>query len=239
MLYQKIWGETIEKHLKDFTYFHLCSQTLMSKKIITIALVGIGYLFLLYKVWDIFGFWRIVLTNIGLIISGVYLGKLASARRVTENGILYNPKEFPKFINIGLSMAIGYYLYTVLGQSQVSSSDFIFGISYLALSVVVPAFYAIYKLIRDRNDFVVISSDALRYQDNSHSGEYRFADIEGCKMEGGTLKLSLKDGSLEDIALNQMNFNLADMIILKADLDSRMPKPVAEDASDIRENINL
>jgi hypothetical protein len=123
----------------------------LRKIILVILLLIVGYLFLIYKVCDIFGFWRILLTNIGLFKSGVYLEKLISAKRFRENEILYNPRALPKYINIVLSIAIGYYLFIVLDllESQVYSSDFIFGISYIVLSIGILTICAILNLIRE------------------------------------------------------------------------------------------
>jgi hypothetical protein len=57
-------------------------------------------------------------------------------------------------------------------------------------------------------------------------------------MEGNGLKLTLKNGYLADIAVNQINFNLRDMIGHKSHQDSMIPKPFAEDPSGTQENIN-
>lgn len=53
----------------------------------------IAWLYLTFKVWSIFGFWRILSTTSVLIITSVAFARLSKAKRVLANKIIYNPKE--------------------------------------------------------------------------------------------------------------------------------------------------
>ena len=117
--------------------------------VILLLLLGVAFCYLLYKVWNIFGFWTIMWTGSLSTIGSVYLGQLIPSR-VEKNGVItYNPKEWPKLINILLSIEIGYYLYTIINNPNILSSDRNFGIAYLLLLTAIPIIIAIYKIIRE------------------------------------------------------------------------------------------
>jgi uncharacterized membrane protein len=84
-------------------------KKLSSKVIILTIVLGFGFLYLMYKTWDIFGFWTLAWTGILSFISTTYLGNLIGSRTESDGIIKYNPKEWPKFINMMLSLLIGYY----------------------------------------------------------------------------------------------------------------------------------
>ena len=81
--------------------------------IISIALL-IGFLYLVYKTWEIFGIWNMIWTGVVTFFSALFLSQLIGSREEKDGVITYNPKEWPKFINILVSLVLGYYLYTVL-----------------------------------------------------------------------------------------------------------------------------
>ena len=128
--------------------------------VILIICLSLGFCYLIYKTWDVFGFWTIIWTGLVSVISTLFLGNLIGSR-VENNGVItYNPKEFPKFLNILVSIAIGYYLYTIISVPTISNYDYIFGMSYLILLTAVPILFVIYKLnsrpLKSQNAFSIV-----------------------------------------------------------------------------------
>jgi len=198
-------------------------KKLSSKVIILTIVLGFGFLYLMYKTWDIFGFWTLAWTGILSFISTTYLGNLIGSRTENDGIIKYNPKEWPKFINMMLSLLIGYYLYTKLNNPTISSYDYMFGMSYLILLTVVPILFALYKLIRDRNDFIILDMDGLNYKDNEEVGSYKYNEISKVEILGG-IKLTLKNDSSITIKTAQMNFNLKDLSNAISDIKKKLPQ---------------
>ena len=82
---------------------------------------------------------------------------LIGARRESNGVVIFNPKEWPKFMVIVLALLIGYYLFNIImSLADFNNYDFIFGVLFLLLFTLGPVIWAIYKLIRDRNDYVKI-----------------------------------------------------------------------------------
>jgi hypothetical protein len=196
--------------------------------ILSISL-GVGFCYLFYKTWNIFGFWTLIFTGLLSIISTAFLGNLIGSKSENEGVIVYNPKEWPKFINILVSLAIGYYLYSILSSKIISSYDYNFGLAYLILLTALPLVFALYKLIRDRNDFISISETNLKYKDNSESGDFKFSDIANIELVGG-IKLTFKDSSILIIKTSQMNFNAKDLISVFNDIKAKLTEEKKEDA---------
>jgi hypothetical protein len=195
-------------------------------------LLGIGFLYLMYKTWVVFGFWTLVWTSIVSLISTVYLGNLISSRAENNGVITYNPKEFPKFLNMMVSLAIGYDLYTIISVPSISSYDYIFGLTYLILLTAVPILFALYKLIRDRNDFIVIDGNNLKYRDNNENGDFKFTDIATAEISGG-IKLTFKDSKIVTIKTDNMNFNAKDLLIVFAEIKAKLPEEKKEEATNV------
>ncbi len=190
--------------------------------IISIAL-SIGFLYLVYKTWEIFGIWNMIWTGVVTLFSALFLAQLFGSREEKDGVITYNPKEWPKFINMLVSLVVGYYLYTVLLSKEVSKFDYGFGIAYLILFTAVPILFAIYKLIRDRNDYISVGQTNLTYRDNSESGDFKFSDIANIEVVGG-IKLTFKDSSAVTIKTAKMNFNAKDLISAFNDIKAKLPE---------------
>ncbi|MFM7985352.1 MAG: hypothetical protein ACKPKO_39165, partial [Candidatus Fonsibacter sp.] len=63
--------------------------------------------------------------------------------------VIFNPKEWPKFLVIVLALLIGYYLFNILiSLADFNNYDFIFGLLFLLLFTLGPVIWAVYKLIR-------------------------------------------------------------------------------------------
>ncbi len=200
--------------------------------LILVVILGISFLYLMYKTWTIFGFWNLVWTGLLSLISTTYLGNLIGSRAENNGVITYNPKELPKFLNMLVSLAIGYYLFTIISLPSISSSDYIFGLTYLILLTAVPILFALYKLIRDRNDFIVIDGNNLKYRDNDENGDFNFTDIATAEISGG-IKLTFKDSKIVTIKTNNMNFNAKDLLSAFAEIKAKLPEEKKEEATDV------
>jgi hypothetical protein len=190
---------------------------------IILICLGIGLCYLIYKTWNIFGFWTLMWTGFLSVISTALLGNLVGSRVENNGVIIYNPKEWPKFLNMLVSLVIGYYLYTIISHPSISSYDYTFGLSYLILLTGIPILIGIFKLIRDRNDFISIDETYVKYKDNDESGEFKFTDIASVELLGG-IKLTFKNDTTLTIKTANMSFNAKDLLNAFNEIKSKLPE---------------
>jgi hypothetical protein len=184
------------------------------KKLLSVLLVivlVIIFLYLVYKTWDVFGFWRLIWTGLVLIISNVLLWQLIGCRKETNDIIMYNPKEWPKLLNSVISLCIGSYLFTIIDDPSVSKFDFIVGILFILIFILIPVWFAAYNLVYNRKDFISISKTAVQYKDNQEYGDYKTEEIMDVKLSGRRIELTFKNGESHLIKTDQMNFNYKDL----------------------------
>ncbi len=149
---------------------------------------------------------------------------LIGARRESNGVVIFNPKEWPKFMVIVLALLIGYYLFNIImSLADFNNYDFIFGVLFLLLFTLGPVIWAIYKLIRDRNDYVKIEGHLLTYKDNALTGEI---DLNTVVSIGGkkNIRFDLVDQTYVIIKLSEMNFNEADRNALVKEIQLRLTK---------------
>lgn len=149
---------------------------------------------------------------------------LVGARRESNGVVIFNPKEWPKFMVIVLALLIGYYLFNIImSLADFNNYDFIFGVLFLLLFTLGPVIWAIYKLIRDRNDYVKIEAHLLTYKDNALTGEI---DLNTVVSIGGkkNIRFDLVDQTYVIIKLSEMNFNEADRNALVKEIQLRLTK---------------
>lgn len=184
----------------------------MKKSIVIILFTALGILlcYLVYKSWMIFGFWTLTWTGLVSLFSTVIFENIASARNESNGIITFNPKEWPKFSGIIISLTIAYYLYTKINVPNIESKDYTFGIAYLLTITVLPLIYALYKIIRDKNDFIRLDNSGITYRDNTESDTINYLDIQEAKLENGIIYLILKDSRQILIKLKEMNFSVKD-----------------------------
>jgi len=201
--------------------------------LLTIVLV-VGYFYLLWKVWSVFGFWNIIWTSIVTIIAIFTFELLARARKQNGSVITYNPKEWPKFLAILVSGLLGFYLYNRLDDPSLSSNDQLFGMLYLLVFTALPSAWSLFKLIRDRNDFVRIDETTVSYKDNSDTGTYSLKDIKKVDSNGKQLFLILQSEETIIIDLKNMNFNGVDRANVYVELSALITpeETVAEPLTD-------
>jgi hypothetical protein len=197
--------------------------------------VALGMLYLIYETWVIFGFWRLVITGlINFLASLILIQLMGSGKSEKEGVIIYNPKEWPKLLGILVFLGVAYYLYDHINQKEnLSSLEYYYGVAYLSLLSFLPTIYNLFKLIRDRNDYVKINNDILSYKDNRTQEEFKISDIQSClnNMKTG-LTLTFKDESTHLIPLKNMNFNSRDSINLTNDLKKLLPKEKTNETSE-------
>jgi hypothetical protein len=66
--------------------------------ILVVALIGIG-LYLLFKIYDIFGVWNLLLTGAVQLMIAIYFGQVIGSMKIQSNGVMFNPKEWPKLLS--------------------------------------------------------------------------------------------------------------------------------------------
>lgn len=175
-----------------------------------IIILVVAYFYLLWKVWSVFGFWNIIWTGIVAVIATTTFELMARARKQDGSVITYNPKEWPKFLAILVSGLLGFYLYNLLRDPSLTSNDQLFGMLYLLVFAALPSAWSLYKLIRDRNDFVRIDETTVSYKDNSDTGTYSLKDIKKIDSNGKQLFLILQSEETVTIDLKNMNFSGVD-----------------------------
>lgn len=186
------------------------NKTLGAIGIAIIGLLILGYVYLLYKVFTIFGLWTLVWTGIVSLFSGSALMLLATSKKVEEDKIRYNPKEWPKLLSFLVSLGIGYYLFTLLDKKKLTEVDYYFALAYLATLTVLPIIIGLFKLVRDRNDELIITPSTISYRDNSRFGEVEISKVaKGESYEKG-YRLHLKDNTTFDIPFKKMGFSALD-----------------------------
>jgi len=191
--------------------------------VLIVIAIAVTFCYLLYKTWSVFGFWTLIWTGLLTTSTGNALGYFMRSRKEDGNTIMFNPKEWPKFLNILVCVLCGYYLYTIISRDGVSKSDYLFGLFYLIILTALPIVLALYKLIRDRNDFVKIEGNILSFRDNSETGQVDLSKVVEIE-ELPDLRLKLSDATVTEIKLTQMNFDAIDRLALLADIKSRIPK---------------
>ncbi|MFM7387106.1 MAG: hypothetical protein ACKO5L_02995, partial [Bacteroidota bacterium] len=80
--------------------------------------------------------------------------------------------------------------------------------------------WSLFKLIRDRNDFVRIDETTVSYKDNSDTGTYSLKEIKKVDSNGKQLFLILQSEETVIIDLKNMNFNGVDRASVYAELSA-------------------
>jgi hypothetical protein len=145
------------------------------------------------------------------------------SRSESEGVITYNPKEWPKFVLILVGACVGYYLYSLLGELKIDEGQANIVWAYITLNSILPVLISTYTLIRDRNDYITITSTHVSYKDNSKAEEINFEDIASVSIEAG-IKLNLKNNSYVLIQTPKMNFTVKDIVGVVADINAKITK---------------
>ena len=210
--------------------------------IILALLASVGLLYLLYETWVIFGFWRIAITGtINTLASIIFIQFMGSGKSEKDGIIIYNPKEWPKFLGILVFLGVAYYLFDFISKKEgLSTLEYYYGVGYLSLLSFLPTIYNLFKLLRDRNDYVKINNGILSYKDNKTQEEFKISDIQSfSKSAKNGITLTFKDEKTHLIPIKDMNFNLRDSINLNNDLKALMPvkeKEASENKEEKNEN---
>lgn len=205
--------------------------------VILALLASVGLLYLAYKTWMIFGFWRIAVTGIiNTLASFIFIQFMGSGKSEKDGVIIYNPKEWPKFLGILIFLGVAYYLYDFISKREgLSNLEYYYGIGYLSLLSFLPTLYNLFKLIRDRNDYVKINNGILSYKNNRSQEEFKISDIQSfSKSAKNGITLTFKDENTHLIPIKNMNFNLRDSINLNNDLKALFPNKEEEAKQEIK-----
>ena len=198
-------------------------------------LLGITMIYLIYEIWTIFGFWRLIITGFINFLASLILFQLVGSGKSEKEGVLiYNPKEWPKLLGIVVFLVVAFYLYNYINQKEnLTSLEYYYGVVYLSLLSFIPTLYTLFKLIRDRNDFVKIKNGILSYKDNSTEKEFETSTIKSCSNNLKTgLTLIFKDETTHLIPLKKMNFNTRDSVNLANDIGELIIEDNVNEASD-------
>ena len=191
------------------------------KKIILYAILAINFI-LVWFIVDIVGFWPIICIFSITTISSFLLNSISS-RSESDGLIIYNPKEWPKFVSVLIGVGVGYYLFNLMGELKIVEGQTNIVWAYITLNSIIPVFIATYTMIRDRNDSITITSSHVSFKDNSKVGEINIADIASVSVEAG-IKLNLTNNNSILIETPKMNFTTKDVLGAVADINAKIAK---------------
>lgn len=178
--------------------------------------------FLVYKVWAIFGVWTLIWTGLVAAISQTVLKEMIGSKKVTADGVMFNPKEMPKLGSIAINLLLSYYLLTILNNTELSDFDRGFGNYYIGIFALGPNLYALFTLFRDRNDFVNITQDNVQFKNNNETGEILLSSIIDAKIQGKDLELNMNNETSFVIKTSEMNINNKDLTDILSEINSRL-----------------
>ena len=178
--------------------------------------------FLVYKVWAIFGVWTLIWTGLVAAISQTVLKEMIGSKKVTADGVMFNPKEMPKLGSIAINLLLSYYLLTILNNTELSDFDRGFGNYYIGIFALGPNLYALFTLFRDRNDFVNITQDNVQFKNNNETGEILLSSIIDAKIQGKDLELNMNNETSFVIKTSKMNINNKDLTDILSEIKSRL-----------------
>ena len=190
--------------------------------LVVIVFAILGYV--AYESWHIFGAWAMVLSIFANSGVGPALTHFIGCKTQTPTGYMFNPKELPKYLAMLIAAAIGYYLYMQLDNPDLTSYDRKFGIAWIVLAIVLPIAMQLYKLNRDKNDYVEIAGPLLKYRDNDDIGEVPLQQVKQVELAGGDVKLNLVNGQEMIIKTSQMNFGGQDLVDLITTINGVLPQ---------------
>ena len=176
-----------------------------------LGLMILGYVYLLIETWIIFGFFTLLWTNLLCFFSGTILSLVSIGKKTVAGTVSYNPKELPKLLAILISLGVGIYLYTLLDKNSLGEYRYILAICYLITLTLIPSLISIYKLIRDRNDNLKITSNTISYRDNKSYNEVEIKDVKKGETFDDGYRLVLKDNTNFDIPFKKMGFNFLEI----------------------------
>ena len=200
------------------------------------ALVFLGLLgYLIWKQWDIFGFWRLLACGFFNIFLILVADWLSYSRQEKDNVITYNPMEAPKYIGVVLLGGTIAYLFMHL-QSQaanISGYDYNLGLFFLGIQVL-NVVSALIKTIRDRNDFILLSPQGLSYKDNTTEVTFPWAEIESVSFAAAKnpgYSILLKNGKRSNIDTPNMNFGTKNVLKCLAEIQAYLKKVKEADST--------
>jgi hypothetical protein len=196
----------------------------VSSLLTVLGLALIAFMFyLFYKTFVIFGFWNLLLVFCVTTYFALRFDQMFSSKVVNADKIVFNPKEWPKLVSVLVNILGGGYLGYILFKQQLPTLDYIYGSLVLSYNAVV-AIIVLYRIFRDRNDFVTITNETLSYKDNAKTGEFAFSDVVTFQPIFSLLVFILQNGRSHTLKLSEMSFNLQDTVDLTKEITNRLPE---------------
>ena len=203
------------------------------------CLFALGFLglfgYLIWKNWDIFGFWRLLACGFFNLFLLLVCDWLSYSRKEKDNVVTYNPMEAPQYIGIVLLGGTVTYLFMYLQSlSNISSYDYNFGLFFLGIQVI-NIVRALTITIRDRNDFIQLSPEGLSYKDNAKEVSFPWVNIKSISFGDARspgYSVILKGGEKSIIDTPNMNFATKNVIKCLAEIQEYLEKYKAEKQTD-------
>lgn len=175
-------------------------------------LIFAAILYLIWEVWHIFGFWRIVGLSVLLIIVQVLAAKSSLKRFEKDGRIIYAPKELPIYIGVLCGFGVVGYLYTHLNTvTTITDLEYKFGIAYLVLNSIqiVSQFFTVF---RNRHDKAEINSEGVLWTDIEEGKDVgqnlSWSDIDTIEKDLTKIIINMKTGKKHELVPSQMNMAL-------------------------------
>lgn len=154
-------------------------------------------------------------------LGAIGIANFLSAVRPTETptGLDFNPREWPKYIAVGIIQTTGYFLYHRIGHAEVGSGKYVTSIIFIAIIVAIPALILFILLVRNRNDRITLTGQELKWQDNHTTGTIDIGKISSIRavqaqkvliIPNHHLLIELQNNEQTVIPVHQMNFTWRD-----------------------------
>ena len=135
--------------------------------------------------------------------------------------VVYDPREWPKYVAVFLIQATGYILYHRLGHDAPPSSGYLAGIAFIVVVVALPGIVVFVLLVRNRNDRITLTASQLIWKDNEQHGCLNRSDIRSITavrsriagiIPANFIHVELQDGGSASIPAYRMNFTWRDTL---------------------------
>jgi uncharacterized protein YxeA len=181
----------------------------------------------IYGAGLLLGFWNLLFFTVAAVTLLVVTLEKIGFREEKDNVIVYNPKEWPRYISLG-SIVLGgiYCIYKLTLVSDKVISELVAeytAVLILIVTIIIPVIL-IYQYKKDRHDFIKITQDTIEIKDNEKSTIVSIKDIVSWEISGKSLEIKLQDETTHKNSLGDLNFNSRDVKNFRADLERLLPK---------------
>ena len=168
-------------------------------------------------------------------LGAIGIANLLSAVRPTETqeGLDFNPQEWPKYIAVIIIQSTGYFLFHRIGHAEAGTTGYISSITFIAIVVLIPGLVLFILLVRNRNDRITLTRQELRWQDNQTTGTIDISTIRNIRavqeqkaliIPKHHLLVELRSNEQTVIPVHQMNFTWRDTLRTAKTIQSMLSK---------------